>query len=203
MSEAVHLKENAQLWRTTSDFWDNWDQLEDQFNRAKQWVPHVAPGHWPDADMLPVGHVGDKCVGLPRRSGFSPAEQMTLLSFWSILPSPLMVGSDLRVNTPWDVALLTNPEVLAVNQDPKGLAAHCIAKGDTWEVWSKELADGSLAVGLFNHANDDAPVTALWKDLGLTGDHKVRDLWLRKDVGTRKDSFSTPVKAHGAVLIRL
>lgn len=200
VAEAEHLRANAQLWRTTSDFWDNWDQLQDQFTRAKQWIPVVTPGHWPDADMLPVGHIGDKCVGLPRRTGFSPAEQVTLVSFWSLLPSPLMIGSDLRVNTTWDLALLTNPEILAVNQDALGAAARCVVKSGTIEVWTKVLANGSLAVGFFNLGDSDAPLSAEWAQLGLEGPRKVRDLWRRADLGVFDREVGASVKAHGAAV---
>ena len=203
VEQAAHLKANAQLWRTTSDFWDNWDQLLAQFTRAKQWIPHVTPGHWPDADMLPVGHIGDASVGLPRNSGFSHAEQISLLSLWSLLPSPLMIGSDLRRNNAWDLALLTNPEVLAVNQDAKGAAARCVAQGPGYEVWAKSLADGSLAVGLFNHAETDGPVRVTWKQLGLKGPRTPRDLWRRQTLGTTDSQLELPVKSHGAALIRL
>jgi hypothetical protein len=203
VAEAAHLKANAQLWRTTSDFWDNWDQLEDQFARARQWIPYVTPGHWPDADMLPIGHLGDKCVGLPRTTGFSHAEQMTLLTFWSIRPSPLMIGSDLRQNKAWDLALLTNPEVLAVNQDAAGAAARCVAQGPGYEVWAKPLADGSTAVGLFNRGNADAPVQVTWKDLGLTGPRTPRDLWRRQTLPATDGHLELTVKSHGAALLRL
>jgi len=204
VSEAAHLQAHAQLWRTTSDFWDNWDQLEDQFARAKTWTAHVRRGHWPDADMLPVGHLGDKCVGLPRRTSFSPAEQVTLLSLWSLLPSPLMIGSDLRVNSPWDLALLTNPEMLAVNQDALGAAARCVVKRGTEEIWVKALADGSVAVGLFNLGNTDVPLVFSFKELDFSaGPRLVRDLWLRKDLGRFDSEFGASVKAHGAVVLRV
>lgn len=203
VSEVAHLRANAQLWRSTSDFWDNWDQLEAQFIRARQWAPYVEPGHWPDADMLPVGHIGDMSVGIPRSTSFNHAEQMSLISFWSILPSPLMIGSDLRRDTPWDLALLTNPEVLAVNQDALGAAARLMAEGPSYEVWAKPLSDGSLAVGLFNHGEADAPVRVTWKALGIAGPRTARDLWRRRTLGTVDGQLEIPVKSHGAALLRL
>jgi hypothetical protein len=203
VSAAEHARAHAQMWRMTGDFWDNWDQLENQFDRARLWTPYSAVGHWPDADMLPIGHLGDQCVGLPRESNFSRAEQMTLLSFCALLPSPLMIGADLRRTDAWTLALLTNPEVLAVNQDSRGAAMFCVAKGEGYEVWAKPLADGSLAVGLFNLGNDDAPVRATWAGLKISGERKVRDLWLRRDLGKFNGQFEAMVKSHGVVLIRL
>ena len=153
--------------------------------------------------MLPIGHIGDECVGLPRESNFSHAEQMTLLSYCSLLPSPLMLGADVRKLNAWTRALLTNPEVLAVNQDSLGAAMFCAAHGQGYEVWAKPLADGSLAVGLFNLGNDDAPVKATWGALKITGERNVRNLWLHKDLGRITGQFETIVKSHGAILIRL
>jgi hypothetical protein len=203
VAEVVHLRANAQLWRATSDFWDNWDQLELQFTRAKEWAPYVEPGHWPDADMLPIGHIGDESVGLPRPTNFSHAEQVALISFWSILPSPLMIGSDLRRSNAWDIALLTNPEVLAVNQDALGAAARCVERGASYEVWGRPLHDGSLAVGLFNLGNSDTAVRVSLKDLGLTGPRTPRDLWRRQTLPAVEGQIEMQVKSHGAVLLRL
>ncbi len=130
---------------------------------------------------------------------------MTLLSLWSLLPSPLMVGAALPDNDDWTRALLTNPDVLAINQDALGAAgARVSASDDDLEVWSKKLADGSLAVGLFNRGDfDGEEVTARWTEMGLTGRYAVRDLWQRKDLGVCEKQFSAPVPRHGALLLRL
>ena len=129
---------------------------------------------------------------------------MTLLSLWSLLPSPLMVGANLPDNDPWTLALLTNPEVLAVNQDSLGAAGDAgLVQSDGLEVWSKKLADGSLAVGLFNRGDLEDTVTADWSKLGLTGRYAVRDLWLRKDLGRFDGKYAASVPSHGVVLLRL
>ena len=113
---------HANLWRVSGDFWDNWKSLNHEFSLGARWHDFVGPGHWPDADMLPVGHlsVSNRSVGPDRFTHFTRDEQLTHLSLWSLLPSPLMIGANLADNDDWTTALLTNPEVLAVNQDACG-----------------------------------------------------------------------------------
>jgi hypothetical protein len=203
VAEGPHVMHQANLWRETGDFWDNWDQLEEQFARGVEWRPFVGPGHWPDADMLPVGHIGDQCVGLPRQSNFTQPEQIALLSLWAIQSSPLMLGADLPQSDPWTLALLTNPEVMAVNQDSLGAVATRAMRDGNREVWAKKLADGSLAVALFNRGEQAGAVTVNWSDLQLTGRRAVRDLWQRKDLGAFEQKFETQVAPHGAAALRL
>ena len=100
LDQATSLIQNANLWRETGDFWDNWDQLENQFKNGAAWRPYVGPGHWPDADMLPIGHIGDQSVGVPRESNFNQPEQVSLLTLWSLQSSPLLVGADLTGTIP-------------------------------------------------------------------------------------------------------
>ena len=125
IADAQHILTHANLWRVSDDFWDNWKSLDHEFTLAARWHNFAAPGHWPDADMLPLGHlsVSHRSVGKNRCTHFTRDEQLTLLSFWCLLPSPLMVGGNLPDNDAWTLALLTNPEVLAVNQDAAGRAA--------------------------------------------------------------------------------
>ena len=207
VEQGPHVAAHANLWRVSGDFWDNWRSLDHAFTLGTRWKPYAAPGHWPDADMLPVGHLslGGRPVGPDRQTKFTHNEQMTLLSLWALLPSPLMVGAALPDNDAWTLALLTNPEVLAVNQDALGAAGGRVSQpDDDLEVWSKKLADGSLAVGLFNRGDfDGEPVTALWSDLGLTGRYAARDLWQRKELGVFDHRFTAPIPRHGARLLRL
>ncbi len=205
ITRADHVAARANMWRESGDFWDGWDALDYEFTLGARWRPYAAPGHWPDGDMLPVGHLslGNRPVGRDRRTRFTHNEQMTLLSLWSLLPSPLMVGANLPDNDPWTLALLTNPDVLAVNQDSLGAAGGPVSQADGLEVWSKKLADGSLAVGLFNRGEMEDTVTADWHALGITGRYAVRDLWLRKDLGLFNDRYAASVPSHGVVLLRL
>ena len=205
LAQAAHVADHANMWREADDFWDDWPLLDQEFRLGAAWRDAAGPGHWPDADMLPVGHlsVDHRSVREDRRTHFTHAEQMTLLSLWSLLPAPLMAGADLPDNDPWTRALLSNPEVLAVDQDPGGAAASRVAnEGDT-EVWSKPLADGSLAVGLFNRGDFDDTVTADWAALKLSGRYAVRDLWRRQDLGVFQGRYAAPLPRHGTLLLRL
>ena len=205
LANGAHVAAHANMWRASGDFWDGWGALDHEFTLGAKWRGYAAPGHWPDGDMLPLGHLslGGRPVGADRRTRFTHPEQMTLLSLWSLLPSPLMVGATLPDNDPWTLALLTNPEVLAINQDSLGAAGGPVSQGEGLEVWSKKLADGSLAVGLFNRSDMEDTVTADWPKLGITGRYAVRDLWLRRDMGRFSDRYAASVPSHGVVLLRL
>ncbi len=205
IAQGAHVAAHANMWRVSGDFWDGWDALDHEFTLGAKWQPYAAPGHWPDGDMLPLGHLslGNRPVGRDRQTRFTHNEQMTLLSLWSLLPSPLMVGANLPDNDPWTLALLTNPDVLAVNQDALGAAGGPVSQADGLDVWSKKLADGSLAVGLFNRGELEDTVTADWHTLGITGRYAVHDLWLRKDLGRFNDKYAASVPSHGVVLLRL
>lgn len=117
LAQAEHLSDNANLWRITDDLWDNWDHVYNMFARADEWTPHRGDGRWPDNDMLPLGRIGIRGhVGTDRMSNLTQDEQRTLMSLWSISRSPLMFGGDLPSNDAFTLSLLTNPEVIAVDQ---------------------------------------------------------------------------------------
>ena len=126
LTDAAHISTHANLWRVSGDFWDNWQSLDHEFVLAAAWSDFAGPGHWPDADMLPVGHLSfaHRSVGPDRFTGLTRDEQLMLLSLWSLLPSPLMVGANLPDNDPWTLALLTNPEVIAITRTPSANARH-------------------------------------------------------------------------------
>jgi alpha-galactosidase len=191
----------ANAWRTTTDIVDNWGRVANDIGFAQDpWAKYARPGHFNDADMLVVGVVGwgqDKL----RQTRLTPNEQYSHVSMWSLLASPLLMGSDLTRLDAFTLSLLTNDEVLAVNQDPLVKQATRVAGDETFAVYKKEMEDGSIAVGLFNRGPADAVVTANWSDLGITGRHKVRDLWRQQDQGAFKESFSSPVASHGVRLV--
>src|ERR1039458_254279 len=121
LGEIDSLRANAQMWRIEDDLWDNWKSLRAMYDRAESWVPLVAEGHWPDADMLPLGHIGLRAErGDDRLSLLSHDEQITLMTLWCIFRSPLMMGGDLPTLDSFTRSLLSNPEVLAVNQHSSG-----------------------------------------------------------------------------------
>jgi alpha-galactosidase len=124
------------------------------------------------------------------------------MSLWALAPSPLMLGNNLPDTDEWTLSLLTNDEVLAVNQDSLGSPARRVVQTNGAEIWMKELKDGSKAIGLFNRSDAAQDVELVWNDVGLTGKQKLRDLWLHKDVGILKERYAAHVSSHGAVLLR-
>ena len=203
-SKADNISHHANMWRISGDFWDRWKDLNHQFDLLAQWQGIGGPGHWPDADMIPLGHLGIKCTiaGPDRQTRFTKDEQRTLMSLWALAPSPLMLGNNLPDTDEWTLSLLTNDEVLALNQDPLGSPARRVAQTDGAEIWMKELKDGSKAIGLFNRSAAPRDVELNWSDVGLTGKQKLRDLWLHTDVGTIKERYTVRVPSHGVVLLR-
>jgi alpha-galactosidase len=190
----------ANCWRTTGDITDTWPSV-DAIGFTQNGREVVAgPGHWNDCDMFVVGKLGG---GRLHPTRLSPNEQYTHVSLWCLLASPLLIGCDLTQLDDFTLNLLSNDEVLEVNQDSLGRQAHRVAKDENVEVWAKEMEDGSQAVGLFNRGEFANAVTANWTDLGLRGKQKVRDLWSQRDVGEFTNSFTVLVARHGVKLIRL
>jgi alpha-galactosidase len=151
--------------------------------------------------MLVVGLVGWSRKLHPTR--LTPDEQYTHISLWSLLASPLLIGCDLTRLDPFTLSLLTNDEVIAVDQDPLGRQARRIAGECDVEVWVRPLADGSMAVGIFNLGELPASGTVEFAALGLHGPREVRDLWRQKDLGRFSGSFATAIPRHGVRLLRI
>jgi alpha-galactosidase len=161
---------------------------------------YAKPGCWNDPDMLIVGMVG---WGNLHPTRLTPNEQYTHISLWALLASPLLIGCDMAQLDAFTLNLLTNDEVLEVNQDPLGKQACRVAKNGGHEVWAKDMEDGRKAVGLFNRGYGQASIVVKWSDRGISGKWIVRDLWRQKDLGAFEDNFSTPVSRHGVSLISL
>jgi alpha-galactosidase len=198
LDAADHVGRHANLWRISDDFWDNWKSLREQFARLENWNPHRLAGAWPDADMLPLGvlELGH------RPTHFTPDEQRVVMTLWSIARSPLMFGGDMARMDELTLSLLTNDEVLAVNQhsannrplfDRGGLVA--------WAADVPGSPDRYLA--LFNATDSAARVAVGLAELGLGGQARVRDLWRHSDLGPCASEFSASLPAHGAGLYRL
>jgi hypothetical protein len=203
-ADATDIEHHANMWRITNDFWDNWKSLDHTIEVLHSWQGYGGPGHWPDCDMLCLGHIGLRSVDGPRFTRFTMDEQRTVMTMWSLAPSPLMIGSNLTKLDPWTIELLTNPEMLAVNQDSLGKQGIRVSKNGQLEVWSKDLNDGSKAVGLINRGDHNGSViTAKWSDLKIKGNQTVRDIWKHEELGTFSDHFSAPVAGHGSVLVRI
>ena len=188
-------------WRTTGDISDSWSSMSGIGFGQTGHEKFAGPGHWNDPDMLVVGYVGWSANVRPTR--LTPNEQYTHISLWCLLCSPLLIGCDMTKLDDFTANLLTNDEVLEVSQDPLGRQAARVSKDDAREVWAKDLADGSKAVGLFNAGEEESSLSVKWADLGLSGKHLVRDLWRLKDLGKFKEGFHTSVPRHGVVLIKV
>jgi alpha-galactosidase len=188
---------NANLWRISDDFWDNWPALLEQFDRLKNWSPYARSGTWPDADMLPLG-----VLELGRRkTRFSAEEQQTMLTLWSIARSPLIMGGDLRKLDDFTLSLLTNDEVLAVNQ--YGVGSRELFRKDGLAAWSAQSPSQDIYVAAFNLRDAAASIPIPLSELGIGGMARVRDLWRRMDLPAVQGELSPRIPAHGAGLYRL
>jgi hypothetical protein len=208
--DVAGLNANANMWRTVNDFWDTngLSSLDDVFNTANSWTTTdgITQGHWPDADMLPLGYLGPRCPAHgSAQTALSHDQQTTVMSLWGIMPSPLMFGGNpTRLgDDPWTVDLLTNEEVLAVNQDAAGNLARRVAEEGSTEVWARDLSDGRKAVALFNRGTMDATVSVTFSELGMPDAPAVRDLWQREDVTGMTSEISATVPAEGALMYTL
>ena len=191
----------ANSWRTTDDINDTWGAMSViGFNQDK-WGKYAGPGHWNDADMLVIGRVG--WHGETHPTKLTPNEQYTHISLWSMLASPLLLGCDLVRIDDFTLSLITNTEVIEVNQDPLGAQASLIERNEDQEVWMKKMEDGSKVVGLFNRSFFDLEMTVVWQSLSIRKNWRIRDLWRQKDIGKSNEKFTTLVPAHGVVLVRL
>lgn len=195
------MEVGGNLWRTTGDIRDNWLSMSRIGFGHDERSPFAGPGHWNDPDMLVVGRVG--WGPSLHDTKLTHNEQITHITLWSLLAAPLLIGCDMSSMDEFTLDLLSNDEVLDVDQDPLGKAATRKAQDGTTEVWARPLSDKTWAVGLFNRGREAAPVTVQWADLGLKGKEPVRDLWLRKDVGKFKGAYTQEVRGHGAVLIKV
>jgi alpha-galactosidase len=188
-------------WRTTGDITDTWASLSRiGFSQAGH-EKYAGPGHFNDPDMMIVGRVGWGPRLHPTR--LTPNEQYTHVSLWCLLSAPLLIGCDMTAMDDFTLSLLSNDEVLAVDQDSLGRQAARLSQTNNLEVWAKDLEDGSMAVGLFNRNTNAQEVIAKWSDLGLKGRATVRDLWRQKDIGKFKDEFHATVPRHGVVLVKI
>jgi alpha-galactosidase len=197
------------LWRTTDDIRDTWQSVamigfgKDTFSGTthSSLAKFAGPGHWNDPDMLVVGQVGWGPKLHPTQ--LSPDEQYSHISLWCLMAAPLLIGCDLTNIDEFTLSLLTNDEVLEVDQDPLGKQAERLAKDGPKEVWAKDMEDGSKAVGLFNVGPKETKVKVKWSDIGVKGKQTVRDLWRQKDIGVFDGEFEAKVAGHGVVLVRI
>ncbi len=188
------------LWRTTGDISDCWNCKKDQLSWTQildlqvGLETYASPGHWNDPDMLEVGN-----------GGMTTAEYRSHFSLWCMLAAPLMAGNDLKNMSAEIKEILTNKEVIAIDQDPLGMEGRRVRKNGDSEVWGKQMKDGSRAVALLNRGASDADISLSWEDLGYPAHlaAAVRDLWAKKDLGKFTGTFSAKVPSHGVVMLRV
>ncbi len=195
-------KNVGNLWRTTGDIVDRWDGTEKWGGLGVVQIldledgleTYAGPGHWNDPDMLEVGN-----------GGMSLTEYRAHFSMWALLAAPLMAGNDIRSMNDDIRDILTNKEVIAVDQDPLGRQGRRVKNAGGLEVWEKPLQDGGRAVTLLNRTGAQANISVSWPEIGYPShvEAKVRDLWAKKDLGEMHDSFSAPVASHGLVMVTI
>ncbi len=203
VAQAAHATQYSNMWRMADDFWDNWKEMLQMMNYAKQWEGIGGPGHWPDCDMLQIGKLSKRGpVGEERYSRFTEDELYTHISFWSIYKSPLMIGGNLPENRELEQTILTNEEVLAVNQ--QGLHPKQILKTDSCLIWISEAAAGAgYYVAMFNIGDHALPVAFDFAAAGLKGKMQIRDLWKKTTIGMFRNKFSQQINAHGSLLLKI
>jgi hypothetical protein len=180
---------------------DSWRSMATSgFIRSRETAPG-GPGRWRELGPLLLGWIGPSGARRPTR--LTPDEQSTQISLWCLLAAPLRLDCDLARLDAFTLSLLTNDEVLALDQDALGRPAALIARDDAVQTWARPLADGSIVVGFFNLGQDPAAGNLQWAELDLTGPQIVRDLWRQRDLGAYTDRFDAPVTPHGVFLFRL
>jgi len=210
LDKAEEVSKYAQMWRISDDMWDLWysetefpSGVRNQFARAAKWAPFSGPGHWPDADMLPIGRLEPAAGwGKPRATRLTRDEQRTLLTLWAIARSPLIMGGNLTLCDEWTESLLTNAEVLAVDQHSHGNRE--ALRTDKMAIWTATTNDDEHALAaLFNLSDSVLPLELSWTDVGLpAGKHFVRDLWQPKDLGP-VEHLKIQLEPHASVLYKV
>ena len=202
-----HISSNANMWRIVNDLWDNWKQLKEEFEVCNRWSSHIGYGHFPDCDMLPLGHIGIRAErGNDRMSGLTKDEQVTMMTLFAIFRSPLMFGGNLPDNDPFTLSLLTNKKVLRVNQHSTE-NKQLISKDGVicWTATDPKTRDKYLAVFNLNDSKsrngEDFQVIGVdLKELGIDRTSVVKDLWTGKKLGEFNREFELVLKPHASGL---
>lgn len=198
LNKAEHLSENANMWRISGDFWDRWDKLLNMFSLCEKWYPYVKDGSFPDCDILPLGKLcidGSYMGDMGRDSGFTKEEQKTMMTLWAVFRSPLFFGGELRLTDDYTLSLVTNPEVINVNQNSeKPLFVY--NKGGI-AVWQTKI-ENCTAVAVFNLSDEEKHYKLSFSDLGIENVRAVRDLWARKDIPKCENDVAVSLKPHSS-----
>lgn len=199
LDRAEHLKKYANMWRITDDFWDDWRLLYAMFERAEKWCTHSGPGHWPDADMLPVGALR-QCTDTGDWTRFTQEEQVTMMSLWCMMRAPLIAGGDLPKNDAFTLQLLTNRDVLEIETTTH--CAHQLYRTEEEIAWIAPRRDGEgVYVALFNLSEQSRIVRFLPEEYDLGEYTAARELWSGREAFLT-GSVETEIPGHGAVIYR-
>ena len=212
---AKDLRENAHLWRISNDFWDSWESLKKQFGLCAMWAPYIIENHWPDADMLPLGKLRKNGVGAWEASLFnatsaevtdefsrlSKREQITLMNLWAIFRSPLMMGGYLPENDDFTLSLLTNKELLNVNQTSTN--NRVILQNDEQSVWMADSPNSDEKyLAVFNLSDKLSQINLSFSDLDLAGAYSFVDLWKGQEKSV-ENSLTVELEPHASVMFKL
>jgi hypothetical protein len=197
------IKANSNLSRISGDFWDNWKQLKQQFDHCAEWMGIGAPGYWPDADMLQFGKVSKRGpVSEERFSRLTEDEQRTHMTLWCMFNSPLMMGGNMPENTDFVKQLLTNKDVLDIDQH--GINSRQLYRKENAVVWVSQMpGTDSWNVAFFNLGDESQEISVDFSVLGIKGSWQVKDLWQQTSAGGAKNSFKQRINPHGTALFRL
>ena len=198
LNKAEHLSENANMWRISGDFWDRWDKLLNMFSLCEKWYPDVKDGSFPACDILPLGKLcidGSYMGDMGRDSGFTKEEQKTMMTLWAVFRSTLFFGGELRLTDNYTLSLVTNPEVINVNQNSeKPLLVY--NKGGI-AVWQTKI-ENCTAVAVFNLSDEEKHYKLSFLNLGIENVRAVRDLWARKDISKCENDVTVSLKPHSS-----
>lgn len=203
LNKAEHLSENANMWRISGDFWDRWDKLLNMFSLCEKWYPYVKDGSFPDCDILPLGKLcidGSYMGDMGRDSGFTKEEQKTMMTLWAVFRSPLFFGGELRLTDNYTLSLVTNPEVINVNQNSENPLL-VYNKGGI-AVWQTKI-ENCTAVAVFNLSDEEKHYKLSFSDLGVENVRAVRDLWARKDISKFENDVAVSLKPHSSAFFEI
>ena len=200
-AETFMRNAGAHIWRSTGDIFDKWESIKDLTYKQIDLAPYGAPGCYNDMDMLVVGMKGNGNVGL---GGCTDEEYKTHFSIWCLLNSPLMIGCDIRNMSDATKTILTNREMIALNQDPEGRQPWFAVNENDHLVAVRPLAGGEYAIGFFNMSDDSARIYLSFWDIGLPTSSgyslRLRDLWQHEDVGTFKEGYGVKLEKHACAV---
>ena len=206
IANGEHVKNHANQWRIIGDFWDNWKQLSEEFEVCNRWSPFIGVGHFPDADMLPLGHIGIRAErGNDRMCGLTKDEQITMMSLFAIFRSPLMFGGNLPDNDEFTQSLITNKAVLKVNQHSS--FNRQLFNRDNLIAWIADVPNSNdKYLAVFNTSDkelNEQTIPVSLEQLGFKGTCTVTDLWTNKTVGKFTGEFAPAIRKHASGLYRV